>query len=142
MLFCGIRIIYQALNLNLPKFEISCDRLGVLIYTCQIARAVPIYKYGGSLNIVDIINKNLFDFVYVVLVHASVILGNLMLVLWQDLLSSKVSLEKKSQITKQSITGGLQNSHLQRISRSEVFCNNGTLKHFAKFTGKHLCLFK
>ena len=100
MLFCGIRIIYQALNLNLPKFEISCDRLGVLIYTCQIARAVPIYKYGGSLNIVDIINKNLFDFVYVVLVHASVILGNLMLVLWQDLLSSKVSLEKKSQITK------------------------------------------
>ena len=100
MLFCGIRIIYQALNLNLPKFEISCDRLGVLIYTCQIARAVPIYKYGGSLNIVDIINKNLFDFVYVVLVHASVVLGNLMLVLWQDLLSSKVSLEKKSQITK------------------------------------------
>ena len=100
MLFCGIRIIYQALNLNLPKFEISCDRLGVLIYACQIARAVPIYKYGGSLNIVDIINKNLFDFVYVVLVHASVILGNLMLVLWQDLLSSKVSLEKKSQITK------------------------------------------
>ena len=100
MLFCGIRIIYQALNLNLPKFEISCDRLGVLIYTCQIARAVPIYKYGGSLNIVDIINKNLFDFAYVVLVQASVILGNLMLVLWQDLLSSKVSLEKKSQITK------------------------------------------
>ena len=26
-----------------------------------------------------------------------------------------------------------------RSSRSEVFCKNGVLKNFAKFTGKHLC---
>ena len=26
-----------------------------------------------------------------------------------------------------------------RSSRSEVFCKNGVLKYFTKFTGKHLC---
>ena len=35
----------------------------------------------------------------------------------------------------------LCNNHftLNRSSHPEVFCKNGVLKNFAKFTGKHLC---
>ena len=31
------------------------------------------------------------------------------------------------------------NPSVYRSSRPEVFCKNGVLKNFAKFTGKHLC---
>ena len=32
-----------------------------------------------------------------------------------------------------------ENFHKSRSSRPEVFCKNGALRNFAKFTGKHLC---
>ena len=28
---------------------------------------------------------------------------------------------------------------MERSSRPDVFCQKGVLRHFAKFTGKHLC---
>ena len=33
----------------------------------------------------------------------------------------------------------LKSSLMFRSSHPEVFCSKGVLKHFAKFTGKHLC---
>ena len=40
---------------------------------------------------------------------------------------------------KKNLTSFLTGKTASRSSRRKLFCKNGALKHFAKFTGKSLC---